>query len=176
MNNRIICVGNLKETYLKDACAEYLKRLTRYGKTEVIELKESNSEQECKQMMQKLGLDSKSDISGKSTKSTKPTKSGKSNVATTPMTRSYICALDMRGELITSDGMAHDIEKLAVSGTSHMTYIIGGSDGLTDELRQHTDKCISFGKITYPHQLMRVVLLEQLYRWNTIISGEKYHK
>lgn len=139
----VICVGDFKEKYLKDAEAEYLKRISRFFNMETLILKESGKEKESKEIISKLS--------------------------------GYSILLDISGNEISSENLAEKIEKLTLNN-SKITFIIGGSDGVSDELKHLVNERISFGKITLPHQLARVILLEQIYRSATIINKIKYHK
>jgi len=150
MNCTIICVGKLKESYWKDASAEYLKRLGRFGKMSIIELPESksdNKDEESDLICEKL-----SSLSG------------------------FVIALDVGGKKYSSEAFADKISKLGISGESHIIFVIGGSNGFNDKVRTIANERLSFSDFTFPHQLMRVVLLEQVYRAFKINSGEKYHK
>ena len=149
MNISIICIGKLKESFWKDACEEYLKRLSRFAKIEVLELPESKTD----------------DVDEESA----------SILAHLPKS-SYVIALDVAGNSLSSEGLANKIKTLAVDGTSHISFVIGGSNGYNDSVRKAADLRLSFSAFTFPHQLMRVVLLEQIYRAYKINAGEKYHK
>lgn len=149
MNISIICVGKLKEKYWQDAAAEYLKRLSRFAKVEIIELSESKTDD--------IGEESAAIISR------------------IPKA-SFVVALDVLGKSLSSEGLADLISEKAVSGISHISFIIGGSNGFNDEVRKTADLRLSFSSFTFPHQLMRVILLEQIYRAFKINAGEKYHK
>ena len=149
MNISIICVGKLKEKYWQDAAAEYLKRLSRFAKVEIIELSESKTDD--------IGEESAAIISH------------------IPKA-SFVVALDVLGKSFSSEGLANLISEKAVSGISHISFIIGGSNGFNDEVRKTADLRLSFSSFTFPHQLMRVILLEQIYRAFKINAGEKYHK
>lgn len=140
---RIIAVGNLKEKYWVNAVEEYTKRLTRYCKFEIVEVRESNTKDETAEIRKK--------IKGKV----------------------ILCAIG--GSLLSSTDLATRIETMSQT-TSAISIVIGGSDGVGDHLDDITDFKISFGKITLPHQLFRVILTEQIYRAFTITKGEKYHK
>ena len=139
----IIAVGNLREDYLKKAYNEYAKRISRFAKLEVIEIKETTILKEGEEVLKKLKAFSKA----------------------------FFCALAIDGAEHSSESFA----KKVVKDKSHLVFIIGGSEGLSSEILSHCDN-ISFGKITFPHQLMRVVLAEQIYRSFKILGGEKYHK
>ena len=149
MNISIICVGKLKEKYWQDAAAEYLKRLSRFAKVEIIELSESKTDD--------IGEESAAIISH------------------IPKA-SFVVALDVLGKSLSSEGLADLISEKAVSGISHISFIIGGSNGFNDEVRKTADLRLSFSSFTFPPQLMRVILLEQIYRAFKINAGEKYHK
>lgn len=149
MNIQLICIGKLKEKYWQDACAEYLKRLTRFCKFTVTELSESKSDSKDEESAAILERIPKG---------------------------SYVIALDVGGKRFSSEGLAEKIQDLALSGKSDLCFIIGGSNGFNDEVRRAADLRLSFSDFTFPHQLMRVILLEQIYRSFKINAGEKYHK
>jgi len=149
MNYTIVCIGKLKEDYWKDACAEYIKRLGRFGKVELLELPESKSDSSDEESASILAHLPKG---------------------------AYIVALDVGGKALSSEGLAEKVSELALSGVSHICFIIGGSNGFNDEVRKAADFRLSFSSFTFPHQLMRVILLEQVYRSCKINAGEKYHK
>lgn len=142
----IFAVGKLKEQFWKDAVAEYLKRLGGYAKIEVRELPDSNAEKEAAALLSALPE------------------------------RGPIILMDIRGKETSSEGLAQKIDTYALNSDSRISFIIGGSDGVTKEVKQHTTERISFGPITLPHNLARVVLLEQIYRAFKIIRHEPYHK
>ena len=161
MNIEILCIGNLKEPYLKDAEKEYLKRLTPYCKVKVTELKE-----------ERLPRDS-----GSAEEEKVRVLEGKSLINAAAKTeKAYIFALDMRGRQHTSEEFAEKLEGLALGGRPDIIFIVGGSLGLSEEVREKTDEKISLSKMTFPHQIARVILLEQLYRAKKISRGEPYHK
>ncbi|MEE1044808.1 MAG: 23S rRNA (pseudouridine(1915)-N(3))-methyltransferase RlmH [Olegusella sp.] len=145
----VIAVGKLKERFWKDACAEYLKRLGAYAKVAVKELPDSTPEQEEKLILAALGALPQG---------------------------THTALLDIGGDLVSSEELAVRLDRLALGGTSNVAFIIGGSDGVTEAVRARADERISFGRITLPHNLARVVLLEQLYRSRKISAGEPYHK
>ena len=159
MNISIIAVGKLKEKYLKQAIDEYSKRLSRYCKLEVIELPDEKtpdnaSEKEEQQIKEKEGRLILSKI--------------KDN--------SYVVAMDLKGKQITSEEFASFISNCGVTGNSNIVFIIGGSLGLSEGVIKRANYKLCFSKMTFPHQLMRVILLEQIYRSYRIISHEPYHK
>lgn len=157
MNFRIIVPGRLKEKYLKDACAEYEKRLSAFGKTEIfpfepVKLPESPSEKEILS-----ALETEAEIIRKYTKG-------------------YIIALCIEGKKLSSEKLAEKIESCGVDGNSTVTFIIGSSYGLSENIKKQSGFRLSMSDMTFPHQLARVMLLEQIYRANMILSGRKYHK
>lgn len=149
MNITIICVGKLKEKFWQDAAAEYLKRLGRFAKMNIIELAESKSD----------------DVAEES----------EAIIAHIPK-GAFVVALDVGGKSLSSEGLAELIATKGLEGTSHICFIIGGSNGYNDAVRRASDLRLSFSSFTFPHQLMRVILLEQVYRAFKINAGEKYHK
>ena len=159
MKIKIIAVGKLKEKYLKQGIAEYEKRLTKYCKFEIIEVPdekapENLSETEMTQVKEREGQKILSKISDSD----------------------YVFALAIQGKEITSEGFTKHIEEMSIRGTSSFAFVIGGSLGLSDEVMKRSDAQISFGRLTYPHQLMRLILTEQVYRCFRIINGHAYHK
>lgn len=149
MNISIICIGKLKESFWKDACSEYLKRMSRFAKMEIIELAESKSDDIDEESAEILAHIPKS---------------------------SYVIALDVGGKSLSSEAFAEKISTLAIDGTSHISFVIGGSNGYNDSVRKAADLRLSFSDFIFPHQMMRVILLEQIYRAYKINAGEKYHK
>lgn len=140
---RLVCVGNLKEKYLKDAAAEYVKRLSRFCDLEITETPESTPEKEKDPILKNL--------------------------------KGKAVALCVEGEEMSSEELAKFIAKTAQT-SSKITFVIGGSDGLDGEVKARADFRLSFSKMTFPHQLMRIILLEQIYRAFTINENIKYHK
>ena len=145
MKITIITVGKIKEKYLRDAIAEYSKRLSRYCKLEIIEVADEKTVEHASE-----AVEDKEDA--------------------------YVITLEINGEQLTSEQLAAKVEQLGIQGTSHLVFIIGGSIGLGKEVLGKSDYALSFSKMTFPHQLMRVILLEQIYRSYRIINGEPYHK
>jgi len=159
MNIQIISIGKIKEKYLKLGIQEYLKRLTPYAKVDIIELSdekapENLSEQEMEQVKNKEGERILAKISADT----------------------HVIALAIEGKMKSSEELAKNIDKLATYGKSKITFVIGGSLGLSDEVMKRADESLSFSKMTFPHQLMRLILLEQIYRAFKINRGEPYHK
>ena len=158
MKVRIIAVGKLKEKYWTEACGEYVKRLSAYCTVEIIEVKESplrgNSPADEEEVRRSEGRD----ILGKI---------GKDD---------YVITLEIKGRALDSEELAFNIERLGISGKSTVDFVIGGSLGLSEEVSGRADMKLSFSAMTFPHQMMRVILLEQIYRSFKIIRGETYHK
>lgn len=159
MNIKIITVGKLKEKYLKMGIDEYAKRLTVYCKLELIEVTDEKapeklSEAEMIQVKEK---------------------EGERILAKIP-DQAYVFALAIEGKQRTSEAFAKEIEQLGVQGKSTIVFVIGGSLGLSEAIMKRSNTPISFGKMTLPHQLMRLVLIEQIYRGFKIVRNEPYHK
>ena len=157
MRINIVCVGKIKEKYLKLGIDEFKKRLSKYCKLEIIELEdekapENLSDKEMLMIKEKEGKKILSKI--------------KDN--------SYVIALAIDGKNLSSEELAETINKLGVRGISNITFVIGGSLGLSDEVLSRADYKLSFSKMTFPHQLMRLILLEQVYRAYRINNGEPY--
>lgn len=155
----ILAVGRLKEKYLNEGAAEYLKRLAPYARVEVVEVndesfpdnlspaeREKVKEKEGERLFKRLRQDT------------------------------YLIALDRRGKMHSSEDMAGFLGKLALEGKGDITFVIGGSLGLSKALLEKAALRLSFSNMTFPHQLMRVVLLEQIFRWLKIARGEPYHR
>lgn len=159
MNISIVTVGKLKEKYLKLGIEEYTKRLSSYSKIEIIEVPDEKapevlSEAEMLQVKKK---------------------EGERILAKVP-TDAHVIALAIEGKQKSSEELADTIDKLGTYGKSKVTFIIGGSLGLSDEVLKRADEKLSFSKMTFPHQLMRLILVEQVYRAFRINRGEPYHK
>ena len=159
MNISIISVGKIKEKYLKLGIEEFSKRLSKYSKLEFIEL----DDEKCPE-----NLSEKDMILVKEKEGTKILSKIKQN--------SYVIALFIEGNNLSSEELASKISNLAVSGKSHITFIIGGSLGLSNDVLKRADYKLSFSKMTFPHQLMKLILLEQIYRAFRINNNEPYHK
>ena len=159
MNLTIICIGKLKESYWRDAVAEYVKRLGRYCTLAIDELKEEKLKDHASaaEEMQVINAEGKNIL--------RKIKGG-----------SYVIALDVKGKMLSSEDLAGTLSELSVEGKSDLTFIIGGSLGLSSEVLSRADLRLSFSKMTFPHQMMRVVLLEQIYRAYKINKNEVYHK
>ena len=161
MKTEIICLGKLKETYLKEASAEYEKRLGPYIKLTITELKEERLHGEGLSAEKKV-----IEVEGNRLLSAAEKINGKP----------YLIALDSKGKKYDSEGFAKIFMDQAQEGFDSIVFFIGGSLGLSDEVRKKARLVLSFSDLTFPHQLMRVILLEQIYRAQKINSGETYHK
>lgn len=159
MKITLLTVGKLKEKYWQLAVAEYLKRLSAYAKVEIIEV-----------------ADEKTPEGAKETVYTQiKNREGERLLERIPED-AYTVALAILGKQLSSEELAKKVESLGVYGTSHIVFIIGGSLGLSDAVLRRADCELSFSRMTFPHQMMRVILLEQLYRSYRIINHEPYHK
>ena len=158
MKITLITVGKIKEKYLKDAITEYSKRLSRYCKLEIIEVADEKTPDNASETVE----DGIRDKEGE-------------RILKYVRDDAYVVTLEIEGKLLTSEELAKKIENLGIQG-SHIIFIIGGSIGLGKEVLKRSDYALSFSKMTFPHQLMRVILLEQIYRSYRIISHEPYHK
>lgn len=155
----VIAVGKLKEKYLNDACNEYLKRLGAYSKVNVIEINEERcNDNPSQSVIEQVKI-----------------KEGERIIAKIPK-GSYVIPMCIEGTQFSSEDFSKKLEEVSVSGCGEVTFIIGGSFGLSDEVKSLGKLKLSFGKLTLPHQLMRVVLLEQIYRAFSISNNTKYHK
>ena len=155
MNINIICIGKIKEKYITDGIQEFSKRFQTPLNLKIIELKED-------------GNDSNRNLSIE--------KESRAIIEVLEKNRGFKILLDIQGKNLSSEEMASLIEKITVDGNSTINFIIGGSYGTSEELRRISDFKLSFSKMTFPHQLMRLILVEQIYRWFSIIKNTKYHK
>ena len=159
MDIQICAVGKLKEAYWRDAVEEYAKRLARFASLEITEVKEellpANASAKGEEMVKE--------------------EEGKRLLEKTGEGR-YVILLDIKGKELSSEALAEKMEALAVSGKSKITFIIGGSLGVSEAVRNRADYRLSFSPMTFPHQMMRVILLEQVYRSFKIRNRETYHK
>lgn len=159
MKITILTVGKVKEKFYRQAIEEFEKRLGRYCKLEIIEVQDEKtpdraSEVEEMQIKEKEGQ----------------------RLLKYIKEDAWVCALAIEGKMLDSVELSQKMEQMGVGGTSHMIFVIGGSLGLAEEVLKHADFKLSFSKMTFPHQLMRVILLEQIYRAYRIMQGEPYHK
>lgn len=159
MKITLVTVGKIKEKYLEAAIAEYAKRLSRYCKLEIVQVADEKTP----------------DKAGEALESQIKEKEGERILAHIK-DGAYVVALAIDGRMLSSEELAGFIGDLGVKGLSHIQFVIGGSLGLADSVLRRADYKLSFSRMTFPHQLMRVILLEQVYRSYRIISGEPYHK
>ncbi len=159
MKITLICVGKLKEKYFSMGVMEYSKRLSRYCSLDIIELADEKTP----------------DHAGDAIETMIKKKEGE-RILKAVKEDSYCIALAINGKMLTSEELADKVNSLAITGNSHISFIIGGSLGLSDEVMERADFHLSFSKLTFPHQLMRVILLEQIYRAYKINHKEPYHK
>ncbi|MGT2682555.1 23S rRNA (pseudouridine(1915)-N(3))-methyltransferase RlmH [Streptococcus porci] len=159
MKIKMITVGKLKEKYLKDGVAEYQKRLGRFCKLEMIELPDEKTPDKASEAENQVIMDKEaSRILGKIAE------------------REFVIALAIEGQQFPSEKFSQILEETTVKGYSDITFIIGGSLGLSLEVKKRANLLMSFGKLTLPHQLMKLVLIEQIYRAFMIRQGSPYHK
>ena len=159
MNITLISVGKLKEKYLKLGIEEFAKRLSKYCKLEMIEL----DDEKCPENLSPKDMLIVKDKEGK-------------KILSKVKGNSYVIALAIDGKNLSSEELADTMGKLAVRGHSHVTFVIGGSLGLSDEVIKRADYKLSFSRMTFPHQMMKLILLEQVYRAYRINNNEPYHK
>lgn len=159
MKVSLICVGKLKEKFLTMGIDEYKKRLGRYCTLEIIELPDEKNPDNASLAMEESIKKKEGDRILRALKDD-----------------SYCIALAILGNMLSSEELAEQMEKLFVSGKSHISFVIGGSLGLSDDVLRRSDYQLSFSKMTFPHQLMRLILMEQIYRAYRIINNEPYHK
>ena len=159
MHITVIAVGRLSESWWRDAAAEYGKRLSRYCQLEVIEVADEKTPEKASEGERQRILNTEG-----------------ARILKAADTGSPIWALDIRGKKMDSETFAESIDELSLQGSSHLQFVIGGSLGLSGDVLAASGRRISFSDMTFPHQLMRVILLEQIYRGFRIIRGEPYHK
>lgn len=159
MNIKIIAVGKIKEKYIQDGIREFTKRLSRYCTLEIIEIDDEKAPE---------------NLSEKEMEIVKQ-REGERIIAKIPQ-NSFIISLEIQGRSLTSEELSKKIEDLMIDGVNDITFIIGGSLGLSDDVASKSNFKLSFSKMTFPHQLMRLILLEQIYRSWRIMRNEPYHK
>ena len=142
---KIVCVGKIKEKYLRDAISDYEKRISKYHKINIIEVEDSNMKEESIRILKNIKKDD------------------------------FVITLEINGNVISSVEFANKIDKLFITN-SNITFVIGGSDGIDDSVKERSNYSLSFSTLTFPHQLFRVILLEQIYRCFKILNNETYHK
>lgn len=159
MKIKLVTIGKLKEKYLKEGIAEYSKRLSRFTKVEIIELADEKTPDKASQLENQQIL----------------VKEGE-RILSKIADREFVIALDIEGQQFPSEEFSLVIENASIKGFSNITFIIGGSLGLSSQVKDRANLLMSFGKLTLPHQLMRLVLIEQIYRAFMIQQGSPYHK
>ena len=159
MKITLLTVGKIKEKYFTMAIDEYAKRLSRYVKLDIVEVADEKTPDGASETEERMIRD----------------KEGK-RILSNLKDDSYVITLEIEGKMLDSVELSKKINQIGVSGKRHITFIIGGSLGLSDEVKNRADYKLSFSKMTFPHQLMRVVLLEQIYRSYRILGNEPYHK
>lgn len=159
MKITVITVGKIKEKYLKDAIAEYSKRLSRYCKLEIFEAADEKTPDQASETVEDQIRDKEGE-----------------RILKYIRDDMYVITLEIGGKMLSSEELADKINGLGIQGQSSIAFVIGGSIGLGKEVLERSDYALSFSRMTFPHQLMRVILLEQVYRSYRIINGEPYHK
>lgn len=159
MNITLVAVGKIKEKYFRDAAAEYQKRLSRYCKLDIIEVADERTPDKAPETLENLIKQKESDRILKNVRED-----------------AYCIALAIDGKKYDSVAFSAHLDRLALSGRSSIVFVIGGSLGLHDDVIKRADETLSFSDMTFPHQLMRVIFLEQLYRCYRIRNHEPYHK
>ncbi|MBU3190156.1 23S rRNA (pseudouridine(1915)-N(3))-methyltransferase RlmH [Clostridium bowmanii] len=159
MNITVICVGKIKEKYLKSAIEEYTKRLSRYCKLSIVELNDEKTPDNASEKEETIIKEKEGEAIVKSIKD-----------------NMFVIALELAGNMLSSAELSNYIMDLGVRGESNIAFVIGGSLGLSKAVLERANYKLCFSKMTFPHQLFRVMLLEQIYRGFRIISGEPYHK
>ena len=159
MKITILCVGKVKEKFYREGIEEFVKRLSRYCKLEIIEVADEKTDENASETEIRLVKEKEGEKLLKNIKDD-----------------AYVITLCIDGKQLDSEELSEKIEKLGVQGTSHICFIIGGSLGLSNDVLKRADMKLSFSKMTFPHQLMRVILLEQIYRSFRIMNNEPYHK
>lgn len=159
MKITLVCVGRLKEKFYREAVEEYAKRLGKYCKLEILEVADEKTPEGAGPLQTEKILEKEA-----------------GRVLDKLQGESFVCTLEIAGRKLTSEGLADWMNQLTLRGTSHIVFVIGGSLGLHSSVIKRSDFSLSFSDMTFPHQLMRVILCEQIYRAFRIINGEPYHK
>ena len=159
MKIKVVTVGKLKEKYLKDGIAEYSKRISRFAKLEMIELADEKTPDRASESENQKILE----IEGQ-------------RILSKVGDRDFVIALAIEGKTFSSEEFSKQLKEASIKGFSTLTFIIGGSLGLSSSVKNRANLSVSFGRLTLPHQLMRLVLVEQIYRAFTIQQGSPYHK
>ena len=159
MKIKIVTVGKLKEKYLKDGIAEYTKRISRFAKLEMIELTDEKTPDRASELENQKILETEGE-----------------RILSKVGERDFVVVLAIEGKTLSSEEFSKQLEQASIKGYSTLTFIIGGSLGLAPVVKNRANLSVSFGRLTLPHQLMRLVLVEQIYRAFTIQQGSPYHK
>lgn len=159
MKIKVVTVGKLKEKYLKDGIAEYSKRISRFAKLEMIELADEKTPDRASESENQKILE----IEGQ-------------RILSKVGDRDFVIVLAIEGKTFSSEEFSKQLEEASIKGFSTLTFVIGGSLGLAQDVKNRANLSVSFGRLTFPHQLMRLVLVEQIYRAFTIQQGSPYHK
>ena len=159
MKIKIVTVGKLKEKYLKDGIAEYGKRISRFAKLEMIELADEKTPDKASELENQKILETEGE-----------------RILSKVGERDFVLVLAIEGKTFSSEEFSKQLEEASIKGYSTLTFIIGGSLGLAPSVKNRANLSVSFGRLTLPHQLMRLVLVEQIYRAFTIQQGSPYHK
>ena len=159
MKIKIVTVGKLKEKYLKDGIAEYSKRISRFAKLEMIELADEKTTDKASEIENQKILETEG-----------------ARILSKIGERDFVLVLAIEGKTFSSEEFSKQLEEASIKGYSTLTFIIGGSLGLAPSVKNRANLSVSFGRLTLPHQLMRLVLVEQIYRAFTIQQGSPYHK
>lgn len=159
MKITVLAVGKIKERFYREAIEEFTKRLSRYCRIEIIEVADEKTPDKASEAQESIIKEREGERLLRYVKDT-----------------DYVCALAIDGQQLDSVALSEKLEGLGISGTSNIVFVIGGSLGLHEQVLKRADYKLSFSKMTFPHQLMRVILLEQIYRSFRIMNGEPYHK
>ena len=159
MKIKIVCVGRIKEKFFTDAIAEYTKRMGKFSEVEIVEVSDEKTDEKASETDRQIVLSKEGERLLKHIGD-----------------RDHVFILDIKGKKLSSEAFAQKIKDVLLSGSNTITFVIGGSLGLSDAVKARGDYSLSFSDMTFPHQLMRVILLEQIYRTFKINAGEPYHK
>jgi 23S rRNA (pseudouridine1915-N3)-methyltransferase len=159
MKITLVTVGKIKEKFFADAIAEYTKRLSRYCKLDIVQLPDEKTPDNAGEVIERQIKEKEGE-----------------RILASIKDGTYVIALAIEGDMLDSVKLSEKIDSLGIGGTSQIVFVIGGSLGLSDAVLKRADYKLSFSRMTFPHQLMRVILLEQIYRSYRIIYGEPYHK
>ncbi len=159
MKIAIVCVGKIKEKFYRDAIDEYAKRLSKYCKLEIIEVADEKTPDKASETVENLIKEKEAD-----------------RILEKIKEDTFVYTLEIKGKRYTSESFAKELENKGTYGTSNIAFVIGGSLGLHEKVLKRSNGSISFSDMTFPHQLMRVILTEQIYRAYRIMNNEPYHK